>query len=426
MTGPLRDWLLFPLRRPGRALVAAGLLALAGWLAWYGLAVLRFRQERAAAEQALAAYDFAAARRHLAECRRLWPADRDACLLAARAARRDGDLDAAEERLTDFRRLGGPTAAGTLEGDLLEAARGRVEAVTPDLLRELDAHHPASEEILEALAVGCVRVYRLDRARFWVEELLARFPRNPVGRLLRAETFETLGQRERALEEMRRLVADFPASPEARRQLAALLVQAQDYEGAAGGYEELLRLQPGRVEDLVGLTRCLMRLGRTEDARRRVQELQERAADNSEALLECGRFALADLRPADAEALLRRAAELAPDDHEVHQQLGVCLQQLDRPDEARAHLERSRQIEADLVRLERVFQAVLHAPADPAPRLEAGQICLRNGQEAEGLRWLVGALEVAPDHRPTHAALADYYAARGDAERAEYHRRLAR
>ena len=49
----------------------------------------------------------------------------------------------------------------------------------------------------------------------------------------------------------------------------------------------------------------------------------------------------------------------------------------------------------------------------------------RNGQDAEGLRWLYGALEVAPGHKPTHAALADYFASQGDVERAEHHRRLA-
>src|SRR5207244_3770988 len=146
---------------------------------------------------------------------------------------------------------------------------------------------------------------------------------------------------------------------------------------------------------------------------------QERHADNSEALLVCGQFALGEQRPDDAERLLRRAVELAPNDHEVHYQLGVCLQQLDRPEEARQHVERAKQIEADLIRLEKVFEATVRAPADPDPRLEAGQICLRNGQVTEGLRWLYGALEAAPDHKQTHAALADFFASQGDAEKAE-------
>ena len=64
--------------------------------------------------------------------------------------------------------------------------------------------------------------------------------------------------------------------------------------------------------------------------------------------------------------------------------------------------------------------------SDPAPRREAGLICLRNGQTAEGLRWLQGAVEVAPGDRASHAALADFYRGQGDAQRADYHRQRAR
>src|SRR5262249_24774407 len=195
--------------------------------------------------------------------------------------------------------------------------------------------------------------------------------------------------------------------------------------GAAGQYEELHRQEPAQAQHLLCLVRCWDRLGRPEDARPLIRQLQEQHPDNSEALLVCGQFALAEQRPADAEPLLRRALELAPNAHEVPYQLGVCLQQLARPEEAWRHVERAKQIEDDLVRLEKVFEATVRTPADPEPRLEAGQICLRNGQVAEGLRWLFGALEAAPDHKPTHAGLADYFASQGDLEKAEHHRQLA-
>ena len=52
------------------------------------------------------------------------------------------------------------------------------------------------------------------------------------------------------------------------------------------------------------------------------------------------------------------------------------------------------------MRLEKVFQAMVKAPADPAPRLEAGRICLRNGQVSEGLRWLSGVLDLVPITSP--------------------------
>jgi tetratricopeptide (TPR) repeat protein len=413
-------------RRRRWLLLAALLLVLSAYPAWYGVCLLRFRRDRAEAEQALAAYDFAGARGHLASCLRLWPSDPPTRLLAAQAARRDGDLAAAEEQLEAYRTLRDAGAAErTLEWSLIQAERGRVGDVQAFLFSCLDVHHPASEQILEALAWGCVHNYQFDRARFWVEELLAKAPQNPVALLVRAQTAESLGQDDLALEEYRRLEADYPRYTLARAGLATLLFRSQKYEEAAAEYEELRRQQPEQVLYLLGLARCWERLDRTEAARPLIRRLEEQYPDNSEALLACGQFALGEHRPADAERLLRRAVALAPNDHEVHYQLGVCLQQLDLPEEARQHVERAKQIEADLIRLEKVFAATVRAPTDPAPRLEAGQLCLRNGQAAEGLRWLNGALEVAPGHKPTHAALADYFASQGNLERAEHHRRLA-
>jgi Flp pilus assembly protein TadD len=416
MRGRFRRWLLL-----------AALLIPVGYLSWYGFCWLRFHRDRAEAERALAQYDFALARGRLAECLRLWPRDPATRLLAAQAARRDGDVDAAEQQLDAFRlATGGRGPERTLEWALIQAQRGRVREVVDYLISCLDAHHPASEQILEALALGSVQVYRIDWTRFWVDELLAKSPNNPIGRLLQAQTAESLGNDAQALEGYRALVTEYPRSLQARSSLAALLLRTHNYEEAAGHYEELHRQQPEQAQHLLCLVRCWDRLERSDEARPLIRQLEEQHPDNSEALLVCGQFAFGEHRLADAERLLRRAVELAPNDHEVHDQLGVCLQQLDRPEEARQHVERAQEIKADLIRLEKVFQSTVRAPADPAPRLEAGQICLRNGQVAEGLRWLYGALEAAPDDKPTHAALADFFASQGDAEKAEHHRQLAR
>jgi Flp pilus assembly protein TadD len=429
MPSRLRNWFLFPVRHPDLGLLAALVLGVAGYLLWQGARVLWSHRDRAAAERALEEYDFPEARRRLADCIRLRPDDPAVRLLAAQAARRDGDLEAAEEQLDRCDRLtGGPTSDAKLERKMLLAQYGQVAPADPvvgDLIALLEVRHPASEQILEALAMGCVRVYRLDLASFWIEELQKRFPKNPTGRLIFAQTLETFGNRDRALGVLRELVQEYPKQAKARLHLAGSLFQSRQYEEAATHYEELRRQQPGQLLPLLGLARCRARLDQSDAARPLMRELEERHADNSEALLECGRFALGEQRLADAERLLRRAAELAPNDHEVHLHLGACLQQLDKPDEARSHLDRAKQIEADLIRLETVVKAVLQKPDDPEPRLEAGRICLRNGQTAEALRWLHGVLEIVPDPGPAHEALADAYEQAGRPDLAAHHRRLA-
>jgi Flp pilus assembly protein TadD len=421
--GRIRNWLLYPVATRRRALITAVVLLAAAYPAWYGVRVLRAHLAYSAAEQALADYDFPKARERLDEAARLRPRRPDTWLLAAQAARRDGDYAQARDHLERYEKLAGlSTPEGRLEDRLLRAQQGQYEQDIDYLIALTDSGHPATEQIMEALAVGCIQVYHLDRAGFWVQQLHTRFPRNPVGRLIRAQMDDTLGKRDRAAAGCRAILADFPHHAKARLLLATLLFKGQNFAEAAGEYEELRRRRPGDVEPLLGLARCLDRLGRADEARGLMRELEERHPDNGEALLECGRFALKENRLADAERLLRRATQLAPSDYEIHYQLGLCLQRVGKTDESRHHFERFKQLEADLVRMEQLLQAVVKTPTDPAPRREAGLICLRNGQHAEALRWLEGALALAPHDKATNEALADYFQARGDLERARHHR----
>jgi cytochrome c-type biogenesis protein CcmH/NrfG len=92
MSERLRAWLLFPVRTRARLAVAAAAVALLALAGWQGLRAYHFHRDRAAAKEALARYDFAKARRLLAACLRLRPGDPEALLVAAQAARRDGQL----------------------------------------------------------------------------------------------------------------------------------------------------------------------------------------------------------------------------------------------------------------------------------------------------------------------------------------------
>lgn len=392
-----------------RALLCVALLLTAGVFAWHTVRLTRGHFAFARAEEAAARYDFADAREHIALAAELRPRKPAIWLFAAQAARRDGNLAEAENHLRRYKTLAGKTPEGRLEDSLQQAQRGHIERDVYDLMAKADAGHPDTEQILEALAVGSVHVYHFDRAGFWVHHLLARFPKNPIGRLIRARMDDVLGKRERAAAECRELLADFPDNVEAKVLLAGLLYRAQQFAEAANLYDELRQKRPDDLSALLGLARCRDRMGRTDEARTIMRLIEERFSGNSEALLECGRFALAESRASDAELLLRQAVELAPNDHEVHYQLGLCLERVGKAEEAKQHFERFKQIEGDLVRLDALLKAVVTNPRDPAPRREAGMICLRNGQSAEGLRWLQGALEVAPNDAETRAALANYY-----------------
>lgn len=399
----------FCLRTRRRAGWTIGLAFLAlGLLSWHGVRLARGHWAYERAEKALTRYDFAAARRSVERAAELRPRKAEVWLLAAQVARRDGHPAEARVHLRRYRSLAGETPEAKLEDALQHAQDGDIERDVYDLMAKADAGHPATEQILEALAVGSVHVYHFHRATFWVQHLLERFPKNPVGRMMRAQMDDVLGKRDRAVAGCRALLADFPDHRPAKVLLAGLLYREHRYAEAADLYAELRRDRPDDLTALLGLARCQDRLGRPDEARPLMRELAEDFPDNSEALLECGRFALADGRLADAERLLRKSARLAPNDHEIQYQLGLCLERAGRPEEARQHFERFHTVEADLARLTDLFKDVINSPKDPAPRREAGLICLRNGQTAEGLRWLRGALEVAPGDPATRAALQSY------------------
>ena len=67
----------------------------------------------------------------------------------------------------------------------------------------------------------------------------------------------------------------------------------------------------------------------------------------------------------------------------------------------------------------------MHPSNGPRVPYEIGSIFLRLGQERLGLDWLYRALAHDPNHRPTHQALAEYYAKKGDQERAAQHAQRA-
>lgn len=396
-----------------RAVLTALVLLAVALAAWHAVRLTRADYAVSRAEEALARYDFPAAREELRQAADLRPGHPAIWLLAAQAARRDGDPAEARRHLQRYTDLAGTTPDGRLEADLQRAQAGDIDLDARELTVKADAGHPATEQILEALAVGSVQVYHFDRAAVCVQHLLARYPANPVGRLIRAQMDDVLRKRDRAEAECRELVADFPDNDRARTLLAGLLYRAQRFAEAADQYDELRRRRPEDLSPLLGLARCRDRQGRPDEARPLMREMEERFAGNSQAVLECGKFALSDGRPADAERLLRRAVELSPGDHEIHYQLGLCLERAGKAEEAREHFDRFKQVEADLVRLDALLKAVVNSPQDPGPRREAGLICLRNGQPDEALRWLQGALALAPADPATRAALAECYAARG-------------
>ncbi|TMQ32268.1 MAG: tetratricopeptide repeat protein, partial [Planctomycetota bacterium] len=321
--------------------------------------------------------------------------------------------------------LGGGPEVG-LEKTLLAVRQGKVNPGDESYLWAMIEQNPNDATVIvEVLVPYYLEHYHFQSAGQALELWLQIDPGAVRPLLLRAQVYEAMGDPQKALADYRQAVKLAPDSEEAELQLAIQLVGHLKAAEAAGHFEHLLQGRPDSAIVLVGLARCRYLTG---DART-AQDLLKRALamhpNSVNALCELGQIALEDGHVEDAERWLQEALRQDPYERDALHLLARCYQKLDKKNLAKEYTARFTKVDADLVRLKKLAREVLDAPRNPDLRYEAGVICLRNGQAQEGLRWLSGALQIDPQHGPTHQALADYYEKAGEPETAARHRQKA-
>jgi Tfp pilus assembly protein PilF len=417
-----------PVHRPRwrLPLLVLVLLAVLGLGAWRIVPEVQATRHFRAGRSALERDDFDSARRHFAECLKVWPHSAETHFLAARAARRGGALGAAQRELGEAARLDWVPEALALERALLRAQAGELPAVEKYLTACLAVDHPDAELIVEVLAPTYLRHYDLGRARVCGERWVELRPDSARAWCLLGDVFEREGNKPRAEAAYREAVEIDPEHSTARFGLCWMLLEARRLAEAEGHLEDLLRQRPDDPETVVLAARCDDALGRHDLAVRLLDELLAARPDHAGALAQRGRLELDSGRAKQAEPFLRRAAQKAPFDAEVLMLLVRCLKQVGTAEEVQKVEQRRQGALRDTVEVQRLMRETSRHPDDPDLRRRVGELYLRNGQPQEGLRWLAGALQVKPDHPATHRALADYFEKLGQRERAEAHRAAAR
>lgn len=397
-------------------------LAAAGWL---GLQWLSARRHLHAAEAALVQHDPDTARMHLALCLEYWPRRADVHLLAARAARRAGQYDEAEEHLHVYQQRQGPDDAFSFEQMLLRAQRGDLAESEPYLRARLQTRDTEAAIILEALGQGYVRTLRLPEALRCAEQLLEREPGHVEGLVAHGWAMEQLNRLGEAIDDYRRVMARRPTHEWARLCLGELLLYQNQPGEALEHFEYLAGRRPDNAAVFLGLARCRRGLGQNEEARRLLDDLAGAHPREPLVLSERGQLALAEGRPEEAERWLRQAVALMPSNRQAIYALAQALQQLDQSQAATSCMEQVERIDAGRKRLQELSEEILKTPRAAALRAEAGRLCLRLGKEEEGVQWLLSALREDPRHVESHEALAEHYARTGQHALAARHRELA-
>ena len=369
----LRSVVTFPKRHPAWTLVAVLLFGVLGTWLWREQRARWILAELGRAEAALASQDFDAARRHLDLCLHYRPADPKLSLLSAQAARHAEKYPEAEEHLRRYQALvGDATEEGTLELAMLLAQRGDLPQSESLLNSCLAARHPATDLILEALALSYVTTYRLDEAMDMLDRLLARQPDNVTALLTRGILYESATHKDKALVDYRHAAEARPDNPRALLRLAEALQGSQKLEEAIPYYERLLERDPTHAGALLGLAGCRRDTGDVEGAATLLDELATAHPDDEAGILARGRLALQRGRLGEAEPLLRRSAELRPADYHSHYYLSLCLQAQGKQSESRTHRERADQIDRDRKELFELYPQAMRFPQRSGPSTGVG------------------------------------------------------
>jgi tetratricopeptide (TPR) repeat protein len=396
-----RRWKLLVLLVLLVALTAgAGVAARPHIQAWY---------HRRAARAELQRYHTGQAIRHLLLCRDIWPRDPETLVLSARAARRAQVYGDSELLLRIYREVRGRDDAYTLE-QLALAAECRVDEVSEQCWKCIEEGRFDGPLLMEALARGYLRQFRLGQARMCLDHWKQMQPDNPqvffLEGLLNLDYLHVSSDGVASYRRAVELDADYE---EARVGLAVALLTDKKYAEAAEQFKRLLQSQPDNARVQVGLAECLDSLGETVEAAQIVDDVLARQPQLSPALSLRGQLALKNGQWSEAESSLRQALESNPLEHRARYGLIRCLEQTGKEEAAEQQRRQLQQLEQDTARFhEIVTKEIAKRPTDPVLHFTLGQILLRSGQREEGIRWLQSALHLDPNYAPARQALAEH------------------
>lgn len=370
--------------------------------------------------------DFAQARQYLDLCIQQWPDSAETRFLAARTARRAGDLEAAQRLLKEAERLGWVREAIDLERALIMVQAGNHRGVAPLLLEAIHRHHPDSLLILEVLTPATLRVFEIDVAIACLDAWVELEPQNPQVHFWRADICERLMRNNDAMEEYKQVLAFAPDNFEARQKYASLLLNQRLPAEALVQYEWLLARKPDDPGIRRGYAYCLVSLGQQEKARSILDELLKLKSNDGVTMLILGQLELDSGRPQDAEPWLRKAYRQLPSEPLVMYNLARCLQQNGKFEEAAEYRDRQKQFEEDQEQARQFFKEIMQKPYDPEPRRQLAERLIRCGFEEDGRRWLESGLAQNPRYAPLYESMAKYYDRFGDVELARQWRQQAK
>ena len=360
---------------------------------------------------------------------RTWPWNDDAQFWAARAARVNGDLSAAEVHLTRCLKLnGGATERVQLEFLLLRAQAGEIEEMASILfgLIQQEGGHPEALAILKTLGKVYMQRLRLRPAYACMSKWIELAPDDPTPYHYRGWVNERLSNSKLAQEDFLKSLELDPEQIEVRLRVVELYLNEKKALEALPHVERLYQMIPNdpRVQARLGM--CLSFMGQ-ERARSLMEAAEPHLPDDASLLVAMANFDLQDNRPLDAERRLRKILAIDPSDTEAMFVLATALQLQGRTEESETVRTSCIEKRAKVDRIHELLKDTADTPnASVNINIEIGDLFLQIDRDKHGVYWVEQALERDPTNQRAHRILTAYYEKKGDLENAARHRRQLR
>jgi tetratricopeptide (TPR) repeat protein len=272
------------------------------------------------------------------------------------------------------------------------------------------------DDNLAAAHWGLAQAYeQLGRGSDYIEELRRTVkldPANVQARLRLANGFlaaygqqknaEFLGEAERLANE---IVAREPGNPDGRILLANVVFFKGDTAKAEAMIKEAVALDPRRVESHMGLARFYLQVNRPQDAERVYNEAVSLNDRSSLAHVEYGKFLTQSGRPGDAEAQFRKAVEVDPDNRDVRWVLASYYLVNNRPDRAEEAYKAWAQLDWD----------------KPEGKARLADYYATVGRFDDAANLYQEIIKTSPDYTRGHYRLGEISLQRGDTQGAAAH-----
>jgi tetratricopeptide (TPR) repeat protein len=408
-------------RRPKLFLLLTGVLLACSCV---GLRQYALHQWQAA-RVALNAERVGEARGRLAFCLSVWPWDPEVHLVAARAARLDGDTEAAEAHLNRCLRLqNGATEGVQLEFLLLRVQKGEIDEVAAALIDTVEKGHPESPIILDTLAKAYLLRLRYKPAYACLSRWIELYPEAARAYQWRGWVLERVNKHKAAAEDYHRALELDPDLLPARLRVAEMLLEDNQAPEALPHLERLYRQAPDNPMVQARLGICRFIEGQTEEARRLMTAAVVQLPDDPSLLVTIARLHLQEGQGAEAERWLRKVLAKDPSDTEALYVLVSALRLQGRAEESAAVSEQHERTRLLVDKTNELLSKVADGPGATADEYaEIGTTLMQIGRSSLGVYWLEQALERDPGHQAAHRTLAEHFETKGEPERAAAHRR---